>query len=106
MPKPKVRRARPAKRKPNARALLPERIPDVEDESAGLEYDSDDPLAGIPELARSQPTRLMIVHAAFTAHHVIGELRFQFEMGNLTRSDLEELAQLGKEIAAELANQQ
>lgn len=45
---------------------------------------------------------LLVVHAAFTAQHLIGELRYHWEMGNLTRGDREMIAQLGKEIAEEL----
>lgn len=70
------------------------------------EYDSDNPLDGlrdeIPELAAELPTTLLVVHATFTAQHLIGELRHHWDMGNLTRGDRELLAQLGKEIAEEL----
>ena len=65
-------------------------------------YDSANPRDGIPDLLEAPPTTEIIVHALFTAQHVIGELRYHFEMNNLTRGDMEMLAQLGKEIAAEL----
>lgn len=51
------------------------------------------------------PTALIKIHAVFSAQHVIQELRYQFEMGNLPRGDCEMIAQLGKEIAAELAKE-
>jgi hypothetical protein len=75
------------------------------DDGTELDYDSDNPLDGIPELAVAAPTTFMVVHGTFTAAHVIGELRYHWEMGNLTRSDSEMIAQLGKEIAAELAKE-
>lgn len=77
-------------------------MPDGEDASAGLDYDSDNPLAGLPELAVALPTTLIVVHGTFTAQHIVSELRYHWEMGNLTRGDCETLAQLGKEIAEEL----
>lgn len=66
------------------------------------DYFDDNALEGIPELAVEQPTALIKIHAVFTAQHVVAELRFQWEMGNLTRGDRAMLAQLGKEIAEEL----
>lgn len=75
------------------------------DDGAWLDYDSDNPLDGIPELAVAPPTTLIVVHGTFTAAHIIGELRYHWEMGNLTRGDREMIAQLGKEIAAELAKE-
>jgi hypothetical protein len=67
-------------------------------------FHDSDALAGfaLPELAVEHPTTLLTVHAAFTAQHIISELRYQFEFGLLARGDREMLAQLGKEIAAEL----
>lgn len=65
----------------------------------------DNPLDGIPELAVAPPTTLIVVHGTFTAAHIIGELRYHWDMGNLTHGDREMIAQLGKEIAAELAKE-
>ena len=66
------------------------------------DYFDDRALDGIPELAQDPPTALIKIHAVFTVRHVVAELRFQFEMGNLTRGDREMIAQLGKEIIEEL----
>ena len=66
------------------------------------DYFDDRALDGIPELANEMPTALIKIHAVFSAQHVIQELRYQFEMGNLTRGDREMIAQLGKESAEEL----
>lgn len=91
-----------ARRKPRPNGNK-RRVIAIEDADDGaLDYDSDNPLDGIPELAVAPPTTLIVVHGTFTAQHVIGELRYQFEMGNLTRGDRMMLAQLGKEIAEEL----
>lgn len=73
---------------------------------SGADWNSENPLDGIrdeiPELAAELPTTLLVVHATFTAAHIIGELRYHWELGNLTRGDRELIAQLGKEIAEEL----
>lgn len=65
-------------------------------------YDSDNPLEGYPALLEAPPTDLITLHAAFTAQHVINELRYRFEMGALTAGDKQMLAQLGKEVMDEL----
>lgn len=108
MPNQKPRRKPNARRNPstprpngksNARAI-------ESDDGAGQGWNSENPLDGlrdeISELAAELPTMLLVVHAAFTAQHLIGELRYHWEMGNLTRGDREMIAQLGKEIAEEL----
>lgn len=82
----------------NARAIA--RLMDA-DEGAP-DYDSDNPLDGIPELAVVAATTLIVVHGTFTAAHVINELRYHFEMGNLTCNDRAMLAQLGREVAREM----
>lgn len=69
-------------------------------------YDSDDPKRGLPELLAAPPTTEIVIHALFTAQHVINELRYHFEMHNLTRGDMELLAQLGKEIGEELEQEE
>ncbi len=74
----------------------------LEPDDAEPDYSDDNALAGIPDLMLEPPTALIKIHAVFTAQHSIQELRFQWEMGNLTRGDCEMLAQLGKEIAAEI----
>ena len=61
-------------------------------------YESDNPLLGIPALLEPAPTTEIVVHALFTAQHVINELRYHFEMRNLQPADLHMLAVLGKEI--------
>lgn len=73
------------------------------------EYDSDalaglalSGVEGLPDLAQELPTTLLTVHAMFTAQHLIRELTYQWQMGLLTRGDRMMLAQLGKDIAAEL----
>ena len=86
----------------NARPAAPKK-PNERNDSEWVEpYTHDDPLAGLPDLAREGPTSLIIVHGAFTALHVISELRSRFELGTLTRDDKHMLAQLGREIAEEL----
>lgn len=66
-----------------------------------------DALAGLPlpDLAQELPTMLLTVHATFTAQHVINELRYQWETGNLSRGDRAQIAQLGKEIAEEITKE-
>jgi len=73
------------------------------EETIEPEFGDSDALAGftLPDLAFEPTTTLLTVHAAFTAQHIIGELRYHWELGNLTRGDRAMLAQLGKEIAQE-----
>lgn len=66
------------------------------------DYFDTNALDGLPELAQEAPTALVKIHAVFTVQHIVNELRYQFEMGNLTRGDREMIAQLGKEIIEEL----
>lgn len=78
------------------------------DETIEPEFRDSDALAGLPlpDLALELPTTLLTVHAMFTAQHVISELRYQWEMGLLTRGDRAMLAQLGKDIIEELEREE
>lgn len=56
----------------------------------------------MPELLEAAPTTEIEIHANFTIQHLLSELRYHFEMHNLTRGDMNMLAQLGKEVIEEL----